>query len=359
MADNTPLNTGAGGDTVRSLQRQAGTVKTQVVQLDIGGVTANAESLLTVGSQVSSASLPVVIASDQGPLNVRLASIGNEQLTTGNLTALGQVTTSNFTGISTAIITLANVWTGTVVFEASHDAVTFFAITAINVFTGAISGSTTSNGIFAAETAGYQSVRARCSVFGSGTITVNIRTGFGTSVVSLGAPVTQQAITKGAQGANGVTTQDLKDAGRNQTNYFMATQVVSTATETLQNLTGYKSNAGVAATTTPAVVTASKTYRVNKIVITYVGVITAGAIQVNLRANAAGVVALASPIVDSWLVGAGAATAGVAQTIVINIPDGMEFAAGTGIGITVQGVNATGVAAAAGYAKVSVSGFEY
>ncbi len=171
--------------------------------------------------------------------------------------------------------------------------------------------------------------------------------------------VTQNPITKGTQGANGVTTQDLKDSGRNVTNYFMAAQVVSTATETLQSLTGYKSGAAVAATTTPAVVTAGKIYRIQRIIITYIAITTAGTIQVNLRANLSGTVAVTSPLVDSWNVGANAATAGVAETIVINIPDGMEFAAGTGLGITVQGFGATGSAAAVGYAKISMSGYEY
>lgn len=35
MADNTPLNLGVGGDTVRDIDR--GTAKTQVVALDTGG----------------------------------------------------------------------------------------------------------------------------------------------------------------------------------------------------------------------------------------------------------------------------------------------------------------------------------
>jgi len=166
-------------------------------------------------------------------------------------------------------------------------------------------------------------------------------------------------LTKGTQGAGGFSVQDLKDSGRNATNYFMAAQVVSTATEALQSLTGYKGGVAVAATTTPAVVTTGKTYRVQRITITYVAIATAGAIQVNLRANLAGVVAVTSPLVDSWLVGAGAATAGVTETVQIDIPDGMEFAAGTGIGITVLGVGATGTAAITGYAKVSVGGYEY
>lgn len=65
MSDNTLLNPGAGGDTVRDLARQAGSVKTQVVQLDLGGASANAEKLITAGQQVMANAVPVVIASDQ------------------------------------------------------------------------------------------------------------------------------------------------------------------------------------------------------------------------------------------------------------------------------------------------------
>ena len=166
-------------------------------------------------------------------------------------------------------------------------------------------------------------------------------------------------VAKGIQGAFGLTTHDMKDTGRNQTNYFMAVQILSTAAEALQLLTGYKAGAAVAETTTPAVVTAAKTYRIEKLVVTYVAVAAAGAIQVNLRANTAGVVAIGSPLVMGWVVGAAAAVAGVAQTVVIDVPDGIEFAAGTGIGITVLGVGPTGAAAITGYAKVSVGGFEY
>lgn len=70
-SDNTQLNSGTGGDTVRDLARQAGTVKTQVVQLDLGGASANAEVLITAGQQLSAASVPVVIASDQPRIAVR------------------------------------------------------------------------------------------------------------------------------------------------------------------------------------------------------------------------------------------------------------------------------------------------
>lgn len=63
MADNSTLP--ATGESIRDLARSAGTVKTQVVQLDLGGASANAEVLITAGQQVMAASVPVVIASNQ------------------------------------------------------------------------------------------------------------------------------------------------------------------------------------------------------------------------------------------------------------------------------------------------------
>jgi hypothetical protein len=71
VADNTTLNINTtAGDSIRDLARQSGSVKTQVFQLDIGGPTANAEVLVTSGQQLSSASLPVVIASNQTAIPV-------------------------------------------------------------------------------------------------------------------------------------------------------------------------------------------------------------------------------------------------------------------------------------------------
>jgi|ERR1700722_3595555 len=181
------------------------------------------------------------------------------------------------------------------------------------------------------------------------------------TAANLNATVVGTTLTKGTQGAAGFTVQELKDAGRNQTNYFMAAQVVSTATETLQSLTGYKSGALVAATATPAVVTVGKTYRIQRITMTSIAATAIGAIQVQLRANTGGVVAITSPVVDSWVLGGTTSTfvAGDTETVNIDIPDGMEFAAGTGIGITVLGIAPGGGAQAGNFAKVSVVGFEY
>ena len=62
MSDNTLLNAGSGGDSVRDVERTIGSgIKTQVVQLDFGGASGNAEQLAT-----SSNPLPVADSDADG-----------------------------------------------------------------------------------------------------------------------------------------------------------------------------------------------------------------------------------------------------------------------------------------------------
>ena len=66
MADNTVLNLGAGGDTVRTLAKTANSpAKTQVIALDVGGGDATAETLLVLGQSAMATSVPVTIANNQ------------------------------------------------------------------------------------------------------------------------------------------------------------------------------------------------------------------------------------------------------------------------------------------------------
>jgi hypothetical protein len=482
MADNTLLNVGTGGDTIRDLARQSGTVKTQVVQLDFGGASANAEQLVSttnalpaamydgtnlainslsagtgangllvaqgatnfffsavnsstaqlaaaatfnggIEAVLSSPEVSVIIDSDQpGTLVVKqyITSTAGTQVinTTFNITAKasgncfgrsfpinGNYFSVSFTNTGASATTTLNInvaygnipavtqllnapmslnevngtaftlgqaamATSLPVVLASNQA--SIPVAATLQAGSAVAGKfgidqttpgTTNLVALTAETTkvigtvNLSAAQTLATVTTVGAVTA-ITNALPTGANTIGT-VNPPAITKGTQGTVGVSTQDLKDAGRNQTNYFMAAQVVSTATDALQSLTGYKSGAAVTATTTPAVVTTAKTYRINKIVITYIAIATIGAIQVSLRANTAGVVAITSPLVDSWIVGTSAATAGVTTTTVIDVPDGIEFAAGTGIGISVLGLGATGTATAVGYAKISVSGYEY
>jgi hypothetical protein len=170
---------------------------------------------------------------------------------------------------------------------------------------------------------------------------------------------TPPTLTKGTQGATGYSTQDLKDAGRNVTNYFMAAGVAGTNAEVMQSLTGYKSGAAVGATATPAVVTAGKTYRVTSITLSYQSLATAGACLFRLRANLSGTGVIGSPLVMTFTVGSLAAVAGVTNTLDIPFPDGLEFAAGTGIAVGMLGLSTVGAALAAGFGTITIYGYEY
>ena len=67
MADNTLLNAGTGGDTIRDVAKTANSpAKTQMVILDVGGgADASPETALVLGQAVKASSIPVTIASDQ------------------------------------------------------------------------------------------------------------------------------------------------------------------------------------------------------------------------------------------------------------------------------------------------------
>lgn len=85
--DNTILNKGHAGDTVR-LKKRSNDVKTQIVGIDInpGGST---ETLMSAGQQLAAASMPVVLASDQPPVS----AVGNTAL----LTVTPTITTTPYT----------------------------------------------------------------------------------------------------------------------------------------------------------------------------------------------------------------------------------------------------------------------
>ena len=92
MADNSAQG---GTDIIRDLARQAGTVKTQTFQLDLGGPTTNAEILITAGQQLMAVSVPVVLASNQTALPVK-----NQDGTGVAITSLGDGSTGTGLGVS-------------------------------------------------------------------------------------------------------------------------------------------------------------------------------------------------------------------------------------------------------------------
>jgi hypothetical protein len=69
MSDNTILNSGTGGDTVRDIDRSGAGIKTQVVQLDFGGANTNAEQLVS-----GSNPLPTKLTDGTNAVAVKAAS---------------------------------------------------------------------------------------------------------------------------------------------------------------------------------------------------------------------------------------------------------------------------------------------
>ena len=180
-------------------------------------------------------------------------------------------------------------------------------------------------------------------------------------VVSLSpnSPVPLPVLTKSAQGATGISTQDLKDAGRNPVHYYMLIPVLATATDTLQSLTGTKGGVTVAATLTPAVITAGKTFRVTRLAASYIATATSGYAVVRLRYNVASLVSITGPVAATIAIGSGTpAVANATGSEEAILDEGWEFAAGGSIGISVQGF-AAGAAAATGFVLASITGFEY
>lgn len=104
MANNTTLNATSGGDTIRDIDRSG--VKTQVVQMDVGG--ASAESLLVLGQGAMAASLPVVLASNQTSIPVTLTST----TLTGTSAVSGTVTANAGTNLNTSALALDATITG-------------------------------------------------------------------------------------------------------------------------------------------------------------------------------------------------------------------------------------------------------
>lgn len=171
--------------------------------------------------------------------------------------------------------------------------------------------------------------------------------------------VTQQSITKGTQGSTGVTTQDLKDAGRTAINlYAVAAAAGTTGTETAITLTK-SSGTSATSTGTSFVVTNGKRFRITEISVATRGHATA-TIQTttfSLRLNTAGAVTTSSTPILLQARSATPATASAWDRVILPIPDGFEIAG--------DGTAQIGVTAAATYTTnaptwdVNIIGYEY
>lgn len=174
-----------------------------------------------------------------------------------------------------------------------------------------------------------------------------------------GGAVSGPTLVKGTQGASGFSSQDLKDSGRvNLQFYAIAAAAGTSGTETAITLTK-ASDTSATSTGTSFVITSGKRFRITSISYATRGHATATlqTTTFNFRINTAGAVTTSStPIVFPARV-ATTAVASAWERTIFPIPDGMEFL-GNG---TIQ----FGITAAATYATnaptwdVTITGFEY
>jgi len=151
-----------------------------------------------------------------------------------------------------------------------------------------------------------------------------------TTAANLNATVAQLTLTKGTQGATGVTTQDLKDAGR--VSIMITASVASTATaETLITLTR---SIGLAATGTcsSCAITTGKTFRIQAISASArhsTGSASTN-VTINLRAAVAGATTASSPLQVHTMVNVPVTLTNSVLFPVTLIPDGFEIASNGG-----------------------------
>jgi hypothetical protein len=167
--------------------------------------------------------------------------------------------------------------------------------------------------------------------------------------------VTAPTLTKGTQGANGWSVQDLKDSGR-VGKIWSATAVATVTSEALITLTPY-SDFTSASTGTSFGVTSGKRLRIQQIVVTVraTSTVNVGGI-VRLRGLPTGATLVGSPVLASiGCMSSNLATAviGNALTGKIDFPDGFELSGSQTFGLT-QLFSATTATI-----DVHIIGFEY
>jgi hypothetical protein len=165
-------------------------------------------------------------------------------------------------------------------------------------------------------------------------------------------PVTAPTITKATQGANGWTTQDLKDSGRVIKTY-VASGVTGVTSEGLITLTPY-ADLAAGGTGTSFGVTSGKRLRLQTMICTWRnGTAAAGGVQVRFRTNASGAAIVSSPVQLALIASTTAATSGQGWTSQICFPDGFELSGTMQFALTQIAVGAV-----AGF-DVSIMGYEY
>lgn len=167
-------------------------------------------------------------------------------------------------------------------------------------------------------------------------------------------------LTKGTQGATGVSAQELKDAGRALVTFTADSVVPILTTDTIVTFSKLVGDTVTASQTTYAV-TSGKTLRITNVAFTMVpSSTTVASLRLRLRTLSSGAcIVSTSAIVGVWQLssppGTLAAQAGGNVSMVVDFPDGLEFSGATRN--VCLSMNVLG--AAAQTVTITVTGFEY
>ena len=210
--------------------------------LDATVSTMSGKLPASIGQKTMSASLPVVIASDQSlvPItgsvgaiivgydgaanrNILTDSVGHLLVNISNSSIESNGVITSTQNIATNCVYATNLnfvitntnnltpWTGTLVFESSVDGTTWITLNVLNLATGLLVTSTTSNGNFEIANNGYVQVRVRGNSVTANSATILINQSVGPQFVTQadkggsGSITSTQGITVNSQGSGTVT----------------------------------------------------------------------------------------------------------------------------------------------------------
>lgn len=145
----------------------------------------DADASYTIGIADKVTDLDAGAGSDPVPV----VAIG-DVINSGSLTAAAtSVTLDANTGVGTVAVDVSGTWSGTLQFEGSVNGSTWLGVNAAPVPSGALVTSTTANGNWQINAAGYKAVRVRCSTYSSGTIVIAVRGSLADAVIGLSQPL--------------------------------------------------------------------------------------------------------------------------------------------------------------------------
>lgn len=165
--------------------------------------------------------------------------------------------------------------------------------------------------------------------------------------------------------ASAIATKDYVQSSRVVRNFILDAFTAAPASEAMQQVIQWYSNAAVAATVSPAVVPAGKILRLTGGRIETKSLATVGSVVMRVRCNVSGTAVLGSPIVASAACGSRAGATTVAMTgghdhAEFSFGDeGLEIPAGAGVGFSLAGYGPTGTLALQGVTRFEVWGYEY